>query len=78
VTSSSGGTFTSTVVAHSRAHITGNLNFTRSGSTASVFISNSTFTGTTTIRGGNLNLQQGGQLSGTIANQQLLRYAQPR
>ncbi|NBV85336.1 MAG: hypothetical protein EBS01_03515, partial [Verrucomicrobia bacterium] len=65
VTSSSGGTLTSTGGGTFAGQLSGTLSFTRSGGTNSVLISNNTFTGATTIRGGNLNIQQGGQLSGT-------------
>jgi autotransporter-associated beta strand protein len=56
LTSTGGGTFAGT--------INGNLNFVRAGNNTTTFSGANTYTGTTTVRGGNLVLQS----SGTIAN----------
>ena len=60
-------TFTATGNGTFAGSIGGNLNFTRSGNNTTTLVSDNSYTGVTTIRGGALTLQQGGRLSGTSA-----------
>ena len=69
VTNSGGSLATLTTIGNSAfaGAITGNLNFVRDGNTTTVLTSASSYTGLTTIRGGNLQLRDGGALTGTSA-----------
>ena len=65
----SGATATLTTIGNSvfAGAITGNLNFVRDGNTTTWLTSASSYTGLTTIRGGNLALRDEGALTGTSA-----------
>jgi autotransporter-associated beta strand protein len=65
----SGATATLTTIGNSAfaGALTGNLNLVRDGNTTTVLTSASSYTGLTTIRGGNLQLRDAGALTGTSA-----------
>jgi autotransporter-associated beta strand protein len=64
INNGSAATLTSTGGGIFAGNINGNLNFVRAGNNTTTFSGANTYTGTTTVRGGNLVLQS----SGTIAN----------